>query len=272
MFPSFDFLGRTIYMYPMLAAVGAIAAGFAACRAAIRKKVDDNNVIVFLLVAAIGVLIGGHLLYGLTQPQNLQKFIGYIPSVKSIGEFIDHVVFIFGGSVFYGGLLGGIAAGMIYLKFAKLDAALYTDIAAPSIPLFHAFGRIGCFLGGCCYGVESDFGFTYTHSLIEEANGVKRLPVPLIEMTALLILFAVLLYFQKKEMFKGKLIYVYLVSYAVIRFIIEFWRGDALRGIWFGLSTSQWISLGILVVCGIIGAKRAARLREAKQGRVDNDA
>ena len=119
-------------------------------------------------------------------------------------------------------------------------------------PLFHIFGRIGCFLAGCCYGIESDFGFTvHNNHLNPSINDVNRLPVPLIEAACNLLIFLFILYLFKKDKMRDKLIYVYMIIYPVVRFTLEFFRGDEYRGFLFGLSTSQWISI-ILFVFAIV--------------------
>ena len=154
---------------------------------------------------------------------------------------------IFGGSVFYGGLLGGLLSGLIVIKAKKMNLKFTTDFLTPIIPLFHTFGRIGCFLSGCCYGVKSKIGFTYKHSLIESANGVNRFPIQLVEASFNLLLFILIYYLFRKGKIKGKLLYLYLILYSIIRFALEFFRGDSYRGFLLHLSTSQIISILIFL-------------------------
>ncbi len=216
-----------------MALVGALIAGGFAEHQAVKRGAHPFYMIEVLLYGAVGVFLGGHLLYGLVH----------------IRELKDGFLQAFGGQVFYGGLLGGLAVGAAFIKRKGYAKELYYDVAATAIPLFHGFARIGCFLVGCCYGVESEYGFTYTQALIGSANGVNRLPVQLVEAGFNFALFGVLYVLLRKKRCAGSLLYVYLGSYAVIRFCLEFFRGDyALRGMWFGLSTSQWISLAIIVV------------------------
>lgn len=250
MIPSFSFLGKTFAIYPVLALIGIFVSGIYACRTAKKRGYDDNDMIVFLLISGIGVLLGMHLLYGVTNLPLLQKLLHTPGVISSWKDFLDVVVSIFGGSVFYGGLLGGIAAGYLYGKNRKLDLSAWSDMIAPVVPLFHVFGRIGCFLGGCCYGAESPVGFVYRYSPIPEANGVVRFPIQLVEAFWNLLLFLVLSHLLRKNRFSGRLFCGYLLAYAPARFLLEFWRGDTLRGSWLGLSTSQWVSL--LVVAGAL--------------------
>ncbi|MDR1217251.1 MAG: prolipoprotein diacylglyceryl transferase [Oscillospiraceae bacterium] len=258
MYPYIEFLGREIYTYPLMAAAGAIAAGVFACRnARTYGKQRQDDMIVLLLFSAVGAFIGGHLLYAVVSPQSAAALSG----IRSVRNAIGAAASVFGGSVFYGGLAGGMAAGALYLKLTRHGFTEYSDIAAPSIPLFHAFGRLGCFLGGCCYGAESSVGFISRRALIESANGVRRLPVQLIESAFLLLLCAVLTLLYRRDAVRGRLLYIYLVSYGVFRFVIEFWRGDEYRGIYLGLSTSQWISVFILAVCAAALSGVPCRLR-----------
>lgn len=247
MFSTFDLFGREISVYVLLAVVGIFAAGFFACYHAKKRGHDDNDMIVTLLITAIGVLLGGHILYGVTNAQNMYLLF----SISSFSEFIDTAVLIFGGSVFYGGLIGGTIAGYIYMKKKGLDFVEYSDIIAPAVPLFHFFGRIGCFMGGCCYGIESDWGITFHNSLIEQANNVNRFPVQLCEAAFNLVLFLALWQLLRHGKMKGHLFTLYMICYPIARFFFEFLRGDEYRGFLLGLSTSQIIS--ILLVLASVG-------------------
>lgn len=251
MFPIITVLGYDIPMYAVCAMVGILCAAllFVILN---RSNVTLNSVhkVNIPLVAAFGVFIGAHLLYGITHIDHIWWVLCHLNVVCSNWEmFIAYMSDIFGGMVFYGGLIGGLLAGGIYCKHMKLDLWLYADAYAPSIPLFHAFGRVGCFMSGCCYGIESSWGFMYENALSETANGVTRLPIQLIEAGGDLLICAMLIIVScHHKCRKGSLICLYLFSYAILRFFTEFFRGDEIRGIIFGLSTSQWISLLILGV------------------------
>lgn len=265
MIPYITIFGKQITLYIIMSLIGIFVVGILACYLVKKKDKDENDMLVLLLVAAIGLLVGGHLLYALTKIDVIIRLVENFDKLKSFKEFINILVYIFGGSVFYGGLIGGLIAGYIYVKKKKLDKKLLFDIGAVIIPLFHMFGRVGCFLSGCCYGIESDFGFTYTKSLIEQANGVNRFPIQLVEASYNLILFILLFFFYKKEKFKGKLIYLYLILYPIGRFIFEFFRGDEYRGFIFGLSTSQFIS--ILLFCFSVTMLLISKLKIKKASR-----
>ena len=244
MYPIIPFLD-TVSTYQIMALIGVLTTGFYCVRVSKRLKYDDTDTIVFLLFTSIGIMIGGGLLFALTNFSGIIFVLNNLHLVNSWDTFVYVLQAIFGGSVFYGGLLGALSVAAIYLR-RKPERKYLVDLATPGIPLFHFFGRIGCFLGGCCYGIPSPFGFTFTNSLVIEANGIRRFPVSLLEASFNMGLFIFLSHCFNKGKYKDKLLYVYLGLYATGRFFIEFLRGDAVRGIWLFLSTSQIISLAIL--------------------------
>ena len=246
MFPFFTIVGRTIGMYQIMILAGIFAAAIYVTFICKKNGYDENDGIIFLLIISIGVFAGGHILYSIVNYQLLIKVIKNIHVINSFENFISAVFLIWGGNVFYGGLFGGILTAIIV--FRKRPQYKYLlDIVTPAIPLFHFFGRIGCFFAGCCFGIESSFGFTFSHSIIEEANGINRFPVQLLEALINLFLFFIIDIFRRKNFFRQNIIYIYLLFYSVARFFIEFLRGDEYRGFVFALSTSQIIS--ILVFC-----------------------
>ena len=245
MLPTISFLGRELSTYAIMAIIGILVAIFFSEKNANKHNIDSSKVTSLLLFSGIGIIIGGHILYGLTNFDKIIYLFQHFTQIDSLHILIDSLVYIFGGQVFYGGLIGGLLAGYIYLKKRKEDVGIFAYLIAPVIPLFHAFGRIGCFLGGCCYGIEMEGGITYHNSLVPSANDVPRLPIQLIEASANFILFLILYYLQRKNKCKDTLLLIYLMSYSVIRFIDEFFRGDDYRGFIGPLSTSQAISIAI---------------------------
>ena len=179
------------------------------------------------------------------------KLLFIAVSLKQIIEYdISLVGVIKGGFVFYGGLLGGALGLYIYVKQFKLRFFEYADIYATVLPIGHALGRVGCFFAGCCYGIPHDglFSHTYTATVGTTPLGVPLLAIQLIEAIALFLLFlALLTVFLLSRQRLGFCSTVYAISYAVLRFALEFFRGDKGRGV-FIFSTSQWISLLILAL------------------------
>ncbi len=223
-------------LYGFFAAAGIIIAVLLFHRRMRGSGLGFSKLLQIAIVALIGVLIGSRVLFALTMlPKIISDF-----SFNKLYEII-----IGGGFVFYGGLLGAILALYIFGKARGIDTKMLFRLITPCFPLFHAFGRVGCFMSGCCYGIPCSFGFA---RVIDPT--VIRFPVQLTESLCCIIIFAVLLIAEKKNP-KVDLLRVYLMSYAVVRFLLEFLRGDTVRGIWGCFSTSQWISLAILAVCVI---------------------
>lgn len=245
MYPIISVFGKIISMYAVMSVIGLLTSGVYFCRQIRRYGLDDNDAIIWLLVTCIGILLGGHIMFAVT---NLDKFYMY-SEVGGFKDFINTSVQFFGGSVFYGGLIGGMIFASVWIRLKNLDFKAYADIMASAAPLFHSFARVGCFLGGCCFGIESHFGFTVHGNVLSPAvNDVCRFPVQLLEAALNLVLFAIFRHLLKKERFKGGLFPMYLLSYSVIRFCDEFLRGDIIRGHVGLLSTSQWISIYIAIL------------------------
>ncbi|MBO4678091.1 MAG: prolipoprotein diacylglyceryl transferase, partial [Lachnospiraceae bacterium] len=170
------------------------------------------------------------------------------------------------GFVVYGGITGGIFAVFVYAKMKKVSFVDYLDLVLPAVALAQAFGRIGCFFAGCCYGRETDscIGVTF-HNSLYAPNGVKLIPTQLISSAADLLHMAILLFIAKRTQKKGTVSACYIIFYSVGRFFIEMLRNDD-RGSVGSLSTSQFygiFSLILGVVVFIIAQKHKEPEAEA---------
>ncbi|MBQ4054288.1 MAG: prolipoprotein diacylglyceryl transferase [Clostridia bacterium] len=265
MLPYINVFGASIPSYSLMTLIGLLCAGFFIGIKATKRGFYLYHAVMTLLCVAVGIAVGGCLLYGIT---NIKIIVLLFKNISKLSflEFIAGIVYAFGGSVFYGGLIGGSILGLIYLKRTKMKVGMFCDIVAPGAALFHGFGRIGCFLAGCCYGAESNCGFVMTASEVTGANGVRRFPIQLVESAFEFLLFFLLWYLLSHYKFKNRLLTLYFAVYAIGRFTLEFFRGDAHRGIWFGLSTSQWISIGLFTVAVVIMTK--VTISESKKKEV----
>ena len=269
MFPTFEIFGKTIGMYGVCAVLGLAACVIFATRVFKKIGLFFEDVMLICAVVSIGILLGGSFLYGLT---HIRELIHLVPDIDSFKKFIAVIRYCFGGSVFYGGFFGMILALNIYMKHMKFkDKTYIKDGIYTSIPLFHCFGRIGCFLGGCCYGIESAFGFiTYDNKLSPGINGVRRFPVSLLESLINLIIFLILYFaFFKRGKCKGSIIYIYMLMYPFARFFIEFLRDDAIRGFIGPFSTSQWISIILFVVAVCVLTVKHFKNKNQKTENID---
>lgn len=247
MIPPISVFQREIYPYTLTALTGILVTLLFAYISAKKQEQDEFTMLFTMLFAAVGAFLGGHILYALTNIRYLIALFQNLDAIGSFGNFVTLIYPAISGSVFYGGLICGLAFAWLYLRKTKKPISGYIDIGAVCVPLFHAFGRTGCFLSGCCYGIESKIGFVMHHSIIEEANGICRFPVQLLEVAFNFSLALILFSLLRKKKLEGRLINVYLYAYPIFRFCDEFLRGDAYRGIWHGLSTSQWVSLLLIV-------------------------
>ena len=153
------------------------------------------------------------------------------------------------GIVFYGGLIGLLVSYSALLKLKK-QSARALDVLAVCAPLFHSIARVGCFFGGCCFGIESrgPLAIRYTTRVFDDIVTADRIPVQLIEAGFELCLFFVLLVLLRKDDREpGYILRKYLLCYSIGRFLIEFLRGDAVRGVVCGVSFSQLISVIIWI-------------------------
>lgn len=252
MYPYFEIFGRTIGSYAAMSYLGLIAAILVAWRLTKDTGLKFEDILLLAVSLALGLLVGGVAMYALTRYRQIIEctalIFGHIRAgTLELSHITQAIRLCFGGMVFYGGMIGAAIALFIHMKVAKLSCrAQLWDVFAVCVPLFHGFGRIGCFLGGCCYGKVSDFGFIAHNELLPEMSGVRRFPVALLESAFCFLIFALLLYCNRKKIARGKCVYLYLTIYPIGRFLIEFLRGDEIRGFLFGLSTSQWISLILL--------------------------
>ena len=248
--PYFHLFGLSLPAYGMMALLGGVVAVlFAMLHNRGGRFVKQSELGLCAVYALVGMIIGAKILALITE---IPFFIEHAGIIFSSMELIAGA--LLNGWVFYGGLIGGLIGALIYCRSFGEDYFAVLSAAAPSIPLFHMFGRVGCFLAGCCYGVPHEHGIAFTESLAAP-NGIPLLPVQLMEAGANLVIFAVLLILQRKLEKKWLVLPLYLLLYAVTRFTLEFWRGDSIRGVAI-LSTSQWISIAIFVVGAILLLRR----------------
>lgn len=200
------------------------------------------------------------------------KLMHYITDIKYYIEDPSRFLNIGSGFVVYGGIILGVLAGYIYCRHYKLNFSEYFDLVMPSVALAQAFGRIGCFLAGCCYGkeTESAIGVIFKNSPFAP-NGIKLIPTQLISSLLLFILTFVLVRYADKTWRRPfKVAGLYMILYSIGRFIIEFFRGDEERGNIGFLSTSQFISIFILIG-GIVLFNLHSMMSRRKYSAYDTD-
>lgn len=257
MLPYIHLFTWSLPSYWLLSLIGILVATVVIAIRNRRFHLPSEDILHTALFGWIGAIIGAKILYFITILPLMLKNITILTTTPE-----NVITLLAAGNVFYGGLLGGLAGAGYYLRRYQLNAGLYAELFAPAIPLFHGFGRIGCFLAGCCYGIPHASGIVYHHAL-SAPNGIALLPIQLIEAGCNLFIFGAIILSEKRRP-PGFNLLIYLISYSICRFILEFFRGDAIRGQLGSLSTSQWISLVILVVA-ILGTIKKSRRQSAEK-------
>jgi len=238
MYPELFSLGPiTVYTYGvLLAASYLLGLRFAMARAR-RWGMDANRVLDLGIYIIIAALIGAKLLLVIT---DFDTFRGSPADLLTIAR---------SGGVFYGGLISAIVVAFWYIHRYGLPFWTTCDAFAPAIALGHVTGRLGCFAAGCCYGKPTNvpWAVVFTNPAaaanVGTPLGVALHPTQLYEAGAELVILVLLLATERRgHRFPGRTFWLYMILYAISRYIIEFYRGDP-RGVVFGVSTSQFISL-----------------------------
>ena len=229
----------TVYGYGLMVGIGIIAAYLWTEHGARKKGLDAEPVFALTVCSVIGGFLGSKLLYTLTRLKDIIADPAIIREVAS-------------GWVVYGGIIGGILTAIVFCRIKKLEFLRYLDVAMPAVALAQGFGRIGCFLAGCCYGCPTDgrFAVTFTNSAFAP-NGIPLVPTQLISSGLDFLLFAVLVFLSGRFKAPGQIGGFYLIFYSIGRFILEYFRGDLIRGNVGTFSTSPFISV-FTVIAGAV--------------------
>lgn len=243
----------TVYGYGAMIALGVIFAYVTAEYRARKQRLAYEQVFYLTIWCLLGGFAGAKLLFWITEWNTVVSDPVYM--LQTMPD----------GFVVYGGIIGGILAGYIFCRRKKLKFLEYFDLMMPSIALAQGFGRIGCFLAGCCYGEETGCALSITFRESEFApNNVALVPTQLYSSALNFLHFFLLLFVARHKKADGQVAAVYLVLYSAGRFVLEFFRGDLERGSVGILSTSQFIS----IFAGAAGAFLLCRTMRKKSRQV----
>ena len=238
-----DIFFLKIPSYGLMIVLGVAAANVLALLMKKRLGLDGDSILLLECCAALGGMIGAKLLYLLVSFHTIDWSRILEP------DYLSQVMA--GGFVFYGGLIGGLIALWLGGRILKIPVRPYVQGLLFLLPLVHGFGRIGCFLAGCCYGVPYDGpGAVVFPAGSLAPSGIPLFPVQLAEAAGLFLLSCLLGVLTWKGR-RALVLPLYLLLYGILRFALEFFRYDAARGMLWGLATSQWISL-LLIAAGIV--------------------
>ncbi len=244
----------TVHGYGLMIAIGVMVALFVGVKRAPKLGLNQDHIYNLTFYCLVFGLLGAKLLFGIVEIKSILK---------------DPSIFLSGtGFVVYGGIIVGVLAGFIYCRVKKLEFFRYADIVLPSVAIAQGFGRIGCFLAGCCYGRETDSWFSITfHNSQMAPNNVALVPTQMISTSCNFALAIGLILYANKEKKPGRVTALYLICYSIGRSIIEVFRNDY-RGDFIGpLSVAQFISIFILLIGVVILFKdkifpKKAKIRE----------
>ncbi len=264
---SFEIFGRAIPIYGTFAVLGFLAALVFCLLTAPTFGINRDDISYICVFGGVGAVIGAKLLYMLVSINQI------VADVSAQGFKVLLDVYLPGGMVFYGGLLGAFLGALLGCHFFGLSLRSLFPCLIPGFALAHGISRLGCFFAGCCYGTHTAgrFSVIYKNSAFAP-NGQPLVPVQLIEscfeiLLAIVLLLSALVLTKKaagRSVIRtthpgwyasvqtsnknGFLIFgLYLLFYGVFRFALEFFRGDEIRGFIGLLSTSQWISIAAVV-------------------------
>jgi phosphatidylglycerol:prolipoprotein diacylglycerol transferase len=228
MYPYIDIFTVKLSTFPLI-----LMAAFFTCLLTILKSVKYDNLFYNSIVKSIPITIffavlGGKIVYALSRK----------------GQNIASITDLFNGFVFIGGFFGALLGIFLYCKKNQYSYFDYTDIFTSILPLGQSIGRIGCYCNGCCYG--KCWNGAGSVQYIVNGQMVRVIPTWFMESLFCLLLF---LFFFSISIRKQKGFYTsaYMISYSIFRFFFEFFRGDEIRGHWFGISTSQFLCILSLI-------------------------
>lgn len=228
----------TIWGYGFMIGLGILLCLILGMQRAKKYNMSENAVLDIAIYGILFGFLGAKLLYVLVE----------------FDRFLENPTSILGseGFVVYGGITAGVVAAIVYCKIKKLRFLEYFDLLIPCVALAQGFGRIGCFLAGCCYGRETDsfLGVTFPENSLAP-TGVKLLPTQLFSSAGDFLIMGILLWYYKKAKHIGDVGILYMILYSIGRFLLEILRSDE-RGSLGALSTSQWISIGIFLLALIL--------------------
>lgn len=228
----------TVRWYGVMAAVGFLMAVMFIQFNRKEAKLTSDQASNMIFIAMISGVLGSRIFYVI---QFWEQFRDNWADIVRIDK---------GGLVFFGGFILALISLYTYCRKIKVDFIKVFDIMTPAMTIGHACGRIGCFLNGCCFGTVTKSWFGVTYPLYSEPYmrypGAALHPVQLYEAFFNIVTCGVMFFLVRKVRYKGVPTGAYFISYGVLRFIIEFFRGDNAKI--FGLTIAQYIGIGVIIM------------------------
>ncbi len=229
-----------IHSYGFMLAVGILVCAFLLYKKSPRWGYNPELILEIVIILGLAGVLGARLLFIVL---NWSYYSGNWAEIFSLQG---------GGLSFYGAIILGIGGALLWSRWRKLSFLKVTDFLAPYLLLGYAFGRIGCFLNGCCYGKETDVFWAMPAAFIDNA---PRHPVQLYASVGVLLLFFLALYLRKYSYFDGFQLLAVIMLYGFLRFGTEFFRAG--EAVWMNLTLAQVVSLlvGVTILAALITGK-----------------
>lgn len=208
--------GYPVAWFGIFIAIAFVLGLWTASRRGLRDGLSPESIMDVGPWLIIGTIVGARLWYVVTYWND--SFAG-----KPWTEIfmVQH-----GGIVFYGGLVGAVAAGLIYLRRKRLPVWKFGDALAPSIALGYVFGRMGCLMNGCCYGRACELPWAIHFPADHETHGIGVHPTQIYDALLSAALYGGLAWLYRHKRFDGQVFATYLICYSVTRSVVELFRGD----------------------------------------------
>jgi phosphatidylglycerol---prolipoprotein diacylglyceryl transferase len=239
----FEFHNIVIHTYGFFIALGFLAAIFISKREARLAGEDPEVMVDFIFWILVAAIVGSRVFYVIVYWN--KYYPGHLIDVFKVWE---------GGLVFYGGFIGALVVALIYVPKNGLKFWKTADILAPAIPFGHFLGRLGCFSAGCCHGRSCDlpWAVTFTNPESLAPLNVPVHPTQLYSSASNFLIFLFIINYKRFKRFDGQVFWTYVIIYAVVRSILETFRGDFRGAEILGIfSTSQFVAL-IMAVTALI--------------------
>ena len=241
-----------VHAYGFMVAVGAALGVILVVRLGRRAGYATNALLDLCFWTLVAGIAGSRLLYVLVHARDYAGLCFASDGRRSWGRVLSDcaapLALWNGGLVFYGGALASAAVLWVFARRQRWNTGDVADLLAPALALGHVFGRLGCLLAGCCYGKPCDFGLRFPPGsvaynewmaqglLAKDATLTPPLaPTQIYEALGEALIFAVLMLLRRRRRFPGALVLTYAMAYALLRFTVEIFRGDAARGYLFEL-------------------------------------
>jgi len=250
---AFKIGGFAIYWYGILVAGGFLAGLWTASRRCVFDKLDGKVISDLGVWIIIAGMLGARAMHVITYWDD--QYAG-----SPLWQVLD---FRSGGLVFYGGFIGAAMAVILYIRLhGKQPFWKIADAFAPSIPLGHALGRLGCLMFGCCFGTACDLPWAIQfpadspafnalgHAPTDAAHSLHVHPTQVYSALLNVALYGGLAWLYRHKRFDGQVFGLYLAGYSINRFVVEFFRGDyQVEQLWFGwVKPGQQLSLFLLPI------------------------